>query len=304
MEKNMYRLDYGVPQDKTGLQLRLGVDKGFFRDEGMDLNIRVIFGGPEIAKAYDSGELKFGEFGTPPATTALSRGARFRIVGSGVRRRALQSLVARPEIRDWADLRGTTAATLSTGSCSHWFMRLVLQDHGLDPDRDLTMLGLGPRYPQVLELFERNEIQAAVIAEPSIAIGESRGLLHVMEELTDAKYCPGMQWSVVVANNLTIETEPELLRAGLRASRRSYHYCARHADEWTDYAASYCGTDRVTMARALAADAHGLHLDCEPDIAGLQQAIDLQRRLGAIKAPMRAEDIVDLRFLPETAAVA
>src|SRR3990172_5814618 len=106
----MHRLDYGIPQDKTGLQLRLGVDKGFFRDEGIDLNIRVIFGGPEIAAAYDSGELKFGEFGTPPATTALSRGARFRIIGGGVRRRALSSLVGRPEIQYWADLRGKTAA--------------------------------------------------------------------------------------------------------------------------------------------------------------------------------------------------
>src|SRR3972149_2096899 len=240
----------------------------------------------------------------PQPPSAVSGGARFRIVGSGVRRRALQSLVARPEIRDWADLRGKTAATLSTGGCSHWFMRLGLQDHGLDPDRDLTMVGLGTRYPQVLELFERNEIQAAVISEPSIAIGESRGLMHVVEELTDEKYCPGMQWSVVVANHRFIETESDLSRAVLRPSRRSYHYCVRHPDEWTDYAAGYCGTDRVTMARALAADAHGLHFDCRPDMAGLQQAIDLQRRLGAIKAPMRAEDIVDLRFLPEAAAVA
>jgi len=300
----MYQLDYGVPQDKAGLQLRLGIEKGFFRDEGIDLNVRVIFGGPEIAAAYDTGELMFGEFGTPPATTALSKGARFRIIGSGARRRALQSLVARPEIREWSDLRGTRAATLSTGSCSHWFMRLVLSDHGIDPDRDLTMVGLGTRYPQVLELFERNEIQAAVISEPSIAIGESRGLLHVMETLTDQKYCPGMQWSVVVANTRAIETEPELLRAGLRASRRSYHYCARHPEEWTDYAASYCGTDRATMARALAADAQGLELDCTPDIEGLQQAIDLQRRLGAIKESMRALDIVDLRFLPEVDATA
>ena len=32
-----------------GLQLRLGVAKGFFRDEGVDLALRVVFGGPEIA---------------------------------------------------------------------------------------------------------------------------------------------------------------------------------------------------------------------------------------------------------------
>jgi hypothetical protein len=31
---------------------------------------------------------------------------------------------------------------------------------------------------------------------------------------------------------------------------------------------------------------------------GLQQAIDLQLRLGALTQPLRAQDIVDLRFLP------
>ena len=57
----MIALDYGIPTDKEGLQLRLGVERGFFRDEGIDLNVRIVFGGPEIAAAYDSGALKIGD---------------------------------------------------------------------------------------------------------------------------------------------------------------------------------------------------------------------------------------------------
>ena len=44
-------VEYGVPTDKCALQLRLGIEKGFFADEGIDLAIRVVFGGPEIAAA-------------------------------------------------------------------------------------------------------------------------------------------------------------------------------------------------------------------------------------------------------------
>ena len=76
----MRAIEYGIPTDKEALQLRLGIGKGFFRDEGLDFSLRVIFGGPEIAAAYDSGALKIGELGSPPATTALSKGARFHIV--------------------------------------------------------------------------------------------------------------------------------------------------------------------------------------------------------------------------------
>jgi hypothetical protein len=56
------------------------------------------------------------------------------------------------------------------------------------------------------------------------------------------------------------------------------------------------------MKRSIEREIAGLHFDGEIDMAGLQQAIGLQARLGAINEPMRAEDIVDLRFLPATRA--
>src|SRR6185295_9460102 len=96
-------LEYGIPTDTAGLQLRLGIARGFFREEGLDLTLKIIFGGPESARAYDTGALKIGELGTPPAITAIGKGARFKIVASSVRRRAVQYFVAAPSIRDWPD---------------------------------------------------------------------------------------------------------------------------------------------------------------------------------------------------------
>lgn len=297
----MIALDYGIPTNREGGQLCFGVEKGFFRDEGIDLRVTVIYGGPEIAAAYDSGRLMVGEIGTPPAITALAKGHRFKIVASSVRRRAVQYLVAAPQIKDWSDLRGQAVASLSIGSCSYWFSRLLLQSHGLDPDRDAKLVGLGERYPRALELFQSGELQAAVLNEPNIAIGESRGIFHVMQALTDPQYCPTMQWCIVVANNDFVAREPELLRSVLRASLRSYRYCLDHPDEWLAFAAHLFSTDLATMKKAYARELPGLHFECQIDLPGLEQAIALQHRLGAIKAPMKAADIVDLRFLPEIA---
>ena len=33
----MIALEYGIPTDKEALQLRLGIARGFFREEGIDL---------------------------------------------------------------------------------------------------------------------------------------------------------------------------------------------------------------------------------------------------------------------------
>jgi ABC-type nitrate/sulfonate/bicarbonate transport system substrate-binding protein len=62
----MRAIQYGIPTDKEAIQLRLGVARGLFRDEGLDLSLKVIFGGPEIAAAYDSGALRSANSGPPP----------------------------------------------------------------------------------------------------------------------------------------------------------------------------------------------------------------------------------------------
>jgi ABC-type nitrate/sulfonate/bicarbonate transport system substrate-binding protein len=236
--------------------------------------------------------------GTPPATTALANGARFRIVASGIRRRALQYVVANSEIKTGADLKGANIGVLSKGSCSYWFARLVLQGQGLDPDRDARIVGLGPRYPQVVELFESGELQAGVISEPTVSIGEYRGAFRMMRALSEPEFCPSMQWSVTVANCDVIDREPALVAAVLRACKRSYQYSAEHEDEFAEFGAGHYGIDVATMRRSMDRERADLHHECMVDMAGLDLAIGLQRRLGAFTIPLRASDITDLRHVP------
>jgi NitT/TauT family transport system substrate-binding protein len=293
------QLDYGIPQDKGATHLRFGIAKGFFKEEGIDLTLRVVFGGPEIARQYDTGELKIGEMGTPPATTALAAGHRFRIVASGVRRRALQYFVAGDSIGQWGDLRNKRVGVLSKGSCSYWFAQLVLKSQGLDPDKDLEIVGLGNRYPEIIDLFFSGELQAAVLSEPSLSIGEYRNAFHMMKALNDPEFCPTMQWSVTVANETFIERHPELVRAVLRGCQRSYRYCAENPDAFAAFGADYYGIDKATMMCSMEREQSDLHYDCLVDMPGLDLAIDLQHRLGAFDTAIRAADITDLRHLPD-----
>ncbi len=291
-------LVYGIPTDKIGTEIRFGIEKGFFRAEGIDLSLQVVFGGPEIASMYSSGALKIGEIGSPPATTALAAGAHFKIVGSGLRRRALQYLVVGPSIASWADFKGKSVGVLSTGSCSYWFGRLVLEQNGIDPDRDVRIVSLGARYADVVELVQAGELQAAVISELNVSLGEYRGAFRIMKALTEPEFCPTMQWMVTVANCGVLESEPALVRSVLHASRESYHYAAENRDEFAQFGAKLYGMDVPTMLRAIEREIDDVHYDCEIDLPGLDLAIDLQRKLGAFDVPMRAADITDLRFIP------
>ena len=189
-------ITYGVPTDRCGLQLRLGIEKGFFREHGIDLTLRVVFGGPEIAAEFDSGSLKIGELGTPPALTAMDKGARFKVIGSGVRRGAVQYFVAHPQMSAWSDLHGAKLGVLSRGSCSDWYMREVLRHYGLDPETDVTIVGLGPRYPEILTLLAQGALDGAIISEPHVTIGEQAGHFKVWLGLNKWEVVPRMQWTI------------------------------------------------------------------------------------------------------------
>lgn len=296
-------IEYGVPTDRCGLQLRLGADKGFFRDEGIDFDLRIVFGGPEIAAEFDLGRLQIGELGTPPGLTALANGAQFKIIGSGVRRGAVQYLVANPRLGGWNDLRGSNLGVLSRGSCSDWYMREVLKHHAINPETDVTIHGLGTRYPQLLKLLTDGELDGAVMSEPHVSLGEQTGLFKVWLGMNKLDFVPRMQWTIAVANNAMLVKEPNLVGAVLRGCQRSYRYCADNRDEWADFGARHFNISRETMIKSIDREFDDLHFDCAIDFEGLELAMGLQCKLGAIDAPLAFADIIDARFAPSVAAV-
>lgn len=289
-------IEYGVPTDRCGLQLRLGAEKGFFREEGIDLRLRIVFGGPEIASELSDGRLLIGELGTPPGLTALARGARFKIVGSGVRRGAVQYFVARPGLSHWSDLIGTRIGVLSRGSCSDWYMRELLAHYAIDPEADLEIQGLGQRYPEILAMLAAGELDGAVLSEPHATIGEDAGSFHVWLGMNKLDFVPRMQWTIAVANDTLLAEDPELVDGVLRACAKSYRYAAANRDEWAEFGANHYKISRRTMMRSINREFDDLHFDCEIDYDGLGAAIMLQVKLGALGAPLSIADIVDRRF--------
>jgi ABC-type nitrate/sulfonate/bicarbonate transport system substrate-binding protein len=295
-------LTYGVPTDRCGLQLRLGVEKGFFRDESIDLELRVVFGGPEIAAELDAGRLLVGELGTPPGLTAMANGARFKIVGSGVRRGAVLYFVARKQFASFADLKRARLGVLSKGSCSDWYMRELLRDRGLDPETDVTIVGLGQRYPQVVTLLSEGDLDGAIIAEPHVSTGEAAGYFDVWLGVSSCHFAPRMQWTIMVANNDLLLHEPDLIHRFLSACRRSYRYAAEHRAEWADFGARCFRIPRSTMMRSIERELPDLHFNCEVDMEGLAAAVALQQRLGSVPASLRMDDVIDPRFTADVPA--
>lgn len=277
--------------------------QGFFADANIELAVRTIYGGPELADALDSGELDMGELGSPPAVTAIAAGKRFRIVASAFERGAAFFLLVHPQIHDWSDLEGKVMGALSRGSCGYWYLRQILEQHDIDPDRDVVFRELGADYGRQLDLFASGEISAMLSNEPSCAVGEAAGIVHFWGSVREVGNVPEIQWMVETANNDFGRNEPGLVTATLTAIRRCSRYATSHSSEWADFWSAYLGIDRADAVRAIERERPFRHPDGKLDFVGLEQAIALQHRLKAIPAKLDVSPFVDLSFQNREQAV-
>ena len=298
------KVAYGSPVDKGANTVKLGIEKGIFEKEGLDVAVEVVFGGPEIAAAYDSGALVMGEIGSPPAINAIAAGMNFRIVGSGTRQKAHMYFCVGKGISSYEGLRGKRLGLLGFGSCPDWFARKIMAHHGLDAEKDVEIVPLLDKYPQMLAMMETGELDACLSAEPSTSIGEAKGLYDIWAAGYEEPYLPHFQWVVRVANGDFIEREPDTVAAMLRACRRSVHYAAAHVDEWVGLMVRHYGFDADAARRSVDRELPHYERDCQIDLSGLQRAVDMQYELKGIDRPRKAEELVDLRFQPDLSIAA
>lgn len=297
----MRKLPYGIPTNKSAPNVRFGIEKGFFADEGIDLEIHLTYGGPELAKVFAARQVEIGEFGSPPALTAIARGAPLKIIGSGMRRKFLMYLGVRSDISDFAGLRGKRLGLLTLGSCNDWLARRMWNQAGLDPERDLKLVVVEGDYPRILAQMAAGKFEAILTIEPDLSSGECQGLLRAWAAAFDPEYLPRYQWVVMTARPDFIEREPELVQAVLRASERSSRYMVEHPDEWAQFLVSSHGVSPEAAQRAVERELPHVARDCKVDMEGLRRAIALQRELGAFEDDLSVERITDLRFLPDAA---
>lgn len=290
---------YGAVTDHAALLARFGAAAGFFAREGIDLTVREVYGGPEMSAAVERGDIDVGEVGTPPGLTAIGEGRKIRIVGSALDRGLAFFLIARPEIRDWSEFRGRTVAALSKGSCGYWYMRDILEQHGIDPDRDVTFRHLGADFDRQLEFLERGEIDAILSGGTFVALGEALGIVNNWGPPQHLADVPAIQWSIQIASEAFIAREPSLLADTLEIVRWTGRHVRDNPDEWRAFVQKLFGIDEAIAARAIAYDLPYLHFDGQIDLPGLERALDLQHRIGSTPRRLAVDEVVDLRYQPQ-----
>lgn len=168
------------PSSLTGVQVWVAKKQRFFEKNRLDAELLVI--PTEISlMSQMAGELDFTIFGTSVPSAVLS-GAPLKIV-MWLYDRLDYSLVAQPEYKTVRSLKGKIIGISSYNTSTHDAVRVIFQAHGMDADRDTTVVPMG-RAALRYQSFVAGRMAASVFPSPRDFFAEAQGMV-LLDDVRD-----------------------------------------------------------------------------------------------------------------------
>ncbi|MGE5301806.1 MAG: ABC transporter substrate-binding protein [Alphaproteobacteria bacterium] len=144
--------------------VHVGKEKKFFQKNGIYLEDIVIPGGPNTVRAVISNTVPLGRINPDRVIEAAEKGAKVRLI-SGDMQKIPYDLMARPEIKSGAELRGKLIGVDSlTGGTTFMLQEVAQKAYGLS-DKDYKLLVVGTS-PERYAALKGGSVQATFMGPP------------------------------------------------------------------------------------------------------------------------------------------
>jgi NitT/TauT family transport system substrate-binding protein len=139
-------------------------EAGYFTAEGLDIELIRVGGSTRMVAAMLGGSAPIIQAGAPAALAANVAGSDVVIIGSTGNVSPFR-LMARPEIKQPADLKGKKAGITTFGSTSDQVVRLALKQFNLEPNKEVALLTFGAQ-PEAFAALVNGVVQVAALSYP------------------------------------------------------------------------------------------------------------------------------------------
>lgn len=170
------------------------VDGGYFKQNGLDVDLQYVAGGSKVIGALLAGQTQISVQGGNEAMSAVSNGGDIVLIANLLPVYAFK-VEAREGINTVEDLKGKTMGVSSIGGTADVALRTFLRKHNIDPDKDLTIKATGDP-TTTLGALTSGAVQASLSVPPNSLIAEASGT-HQIADLA-SEHLPNAQNSVTV----------------------------------------------------------------------------------------------------------
>jgi len=187
-EKTKVILAVGGKTAIVYLPLSIVEQKGFFKEEGLEVEIQDFAGGAKALEALVGGsaDVVMGFFdhtiqmqAQGRDITAVVQVGRYPGLVLGVRSDLAD------KVKKASDLKGMKVGVTAPGSSTHFFINYLLSKEGLKPT-DISAIGIGTTATAVAAV-EKKEVDALVNVDPVMTQLEQRGLIKILVDTRTEK---------------------------------------------------------------------------------------------------------------------
>jgi ABC-type nitrate/sulfonate/bicarbonate transport system substrate-binding protein len=201
------------------LSLRMAEAGGFFKREGLNVQVVNIEGGTRGLQVLLSGHVQGISSGLAPLVQANRGGADARMIAATWNSIPF-TVFSLPSVKTGADLKGGTIGVSTFGSEPDIAVALGLKRLGLSR-KDVTVVQMGENSKRLNALLA-GYVTAVPLAEPAVTIARERGL-HALIDLTGVNVPSG----IVVARDY-LESQRSVLTRLVRAAVESTYFGLTH----------------------------------------------------------------------------
>lgn len=288
------KIRLGIAATSVGfLPIYAAYHRGFFRDEGIDLEI-ILMSLAAANNAFFKGEIDYSA-GLTGLALAATRNYPAKILIFTIAK-PLQSFVSKREIKEPRDLRGKKVAGSSPGGSATILAYQALRHFGLEPGKDVQVLPMGGSGAGRLAVLEQGVVDASLLSVPENILALHKGYNELIF-LGDVVSFPQNGFGTSVSR---IQQQPNEVYRMVRAALRGLQFVSDEAnrDQARDIMMKqWRVSDTQLAAEMIGYLKRGLAKDALITPEAVQYFVDLTRETANIPQPINGSQVVDFTFL-------
>jgi NitT/TauT family transport system substrate-binding protein len=272
------------------LPMMVAQERGFFKREGLDLELIFVRGASTAVQALIANQIHF-IFSIGPQMPAVWEGHDIILLAQQVGRPTF-SLVVTPDIHKIADLKGKKIGVTFGGSTAAG-TKALLELNKLNPDKDVEYIGLPGNEPKIAAM-KQGIISAALLAPPADYLAMKSGLKRLVSL---ADIFKDTAFTGLAAHSKTIKENPQMVKRMVRAIVRAVLHTRDNPED-----ALQVLIKRLGLERDAAQDAYQMIKDAlvpVPTEKGVELMAQWQAIALNIKPKRKPAEYMDLRFVNE-----
>jgi len=277
--------------DISFLTAGLASKRGFFRDEGLDVEIIRMNANVSIT-ALSTGDIDYTMIFASVVRGAL-RGMPMKVVSSYMDS-STHLLIARPEYKSLKDLKGKTLAVSTFGATSDVAARMMFKQGGVDPERELKIIPLGAERSRYTALRE-GIVDVAVLSPPADSEATRLGF-NVLSRFFEHFKLP---FTGLGVNTKKLKEKPDEVKRMIKAALRANRFVRQNREGTIQTLMDWVHVDRESAAATYDSTWRIFSEDGNIAESGLRLVIDQGRQAMKIDRPVAIEEVADFAPLRE-----